>query len=573
MHAAKSQKQSRRGAKILGMILGALIVVCGGLYLAGYFMAGDKVPRNVSVLGVPIGGMSAQQAEETLRTELAERAERPIDVVVGEDTVTVQPDEAGLGIDYGATVQAAGVGKSWNPVHIWQVMTGGQPMDPVLAIDEAKLEATGKAVSQELAVEAVDATVSYKDAKVATTPGVQARSIDAGEVSDLLASSYPMSTRVAPNATVTDPAITTEEASRVVKEYAEPAISGPIVVKTSDGKSFQITPAQIAAVVTFTPDGTTLTPKVDGKKLHAGLQKTIDKLGLAKAKDASWKLEGNKPVVVPAVDGVTITEPNLTKVVVPAIPKTGDARTVTVTASKQKAEFTTEMAEKAKPSKAIGTFTTNFPHADYRNVNLGQVAKRINGYVLRPGETFSMNDVVGERTAANGFVDGYVIQGGRLKKEPGGGVSQGATTIFNAAFFAGLEDVEHHPHTLYFPRYPAGREATVYYGSLDLKFKNNTDHGVIVTASRKASAPGSQGSITVTIWGTSPWDEIRSPDPVKSDYYDGRTIEDDSPGCEPQAPSPGFTATYYRAFIKGGKEAKRENFQWKYSATDQIICK
>ncbi|NLT29224.1 MAG: VanW family protein, partial [Propionibacterium sp.] len=174
--------------------------------------------------------------------------------------------------------------------------------------------------------------------------------------------------------------------------------------------------------------------------------------------------------------------------------------------------------------------------------------------------------------AANGFVDGYVIQGGVLKKESGGGVSQGATTIFNAAFFAGLEDVEHHPHTLYFDRYPAGREATVYYGSLDLRFKNDTDHGVIVTASRSSSSPGSRGSLTVSIWGTSPWDEIRSPEPTKSGFYSGTTRTRSGPDCEYQAPIQGFTASYYRAFIKDGKEAKRENFSHTYHAGDEIRC-
>ena len=71
-----------------------------------------------------------------------------------------------------------------------------------------------------------------------------------------------------------------------------------------------------------------------------------------------------------------------------------------------------------------------------------------------------MNGIVGERTAANGFVEGFVIEGGKFKRELGGGVSQSATTTFNAMFFAGLKDVEHRPHTLYIDRYPAGREAT-----------------------------------------------------------------------------------------------------------------
>ncbi len=68
---------------------------------------------------------------------------------------------------------------------------------------------------------------------------------------------------------------------------------------------------------------------------------------------------------------------------------------------------------------------------------------------------------MGERTAENGFTIGYVISNGVLVKDYGGGVSQMATTTFNAMFFAGLEDIEHKPHSFYIDRYPEGREATV----------------------------------------------------------------------------------------------------------------
>jgi vancomycin resistance protein YoaR len=94
----------------------------------------------------------------------------------------------------------------------------------------------------------------------------------------------------------------------------------------------------------------------------------------------------------------------------------------------------------------VSRFTTDFPHSPYRNTNLGRAAELIDGTILEPGETFSLNDTVGERTAANGFTKGIIISNGVFKEDFGGGVSQVATTTFNAAFFAGLEDVEHKPH-------------------------------------------------------------------------------------------------------------------------------
>ena len=90
------------------------------------------------------------------------------------------------------------------------------------------------------------------------------------------------------------------------------------------------------------------------------------------------------------------------------------------------------------------------------------------------GQVFSLNGTVGERTAERGFAAGYIIDNGQLEVDFGGGVSQLATTTFNAAFFAGLEIVEHHPHSFYISRYPEGREATVAWGVKDLRFRNDS---------------------------------------------------------------------------------------------------
>ena len=137
----------------------------------------------------------------------------------------------------------------------------------------------------------------------------------------------------------------------------------------------------------------------------------------------------------------------------------------------------------------VSTFTTYFPYAEYRNVNIGRAAEIIDGTLLKPGETFSLNDTVGERTEANGFTKGYVISDGILIQDLGGGVSQMATTTFNAMFFAGLEDVEHKPHSFYIDRYPVGREATVAWGAVDLRFRNDTPYGVLIDADVTPSTP------------------------------------------------------------------------------------
>ncbi len=113
---------------------------------------------------------------------------------------------------------------------------------------------------------------------------------------------------------------------------------------------------------------------------------------------------------------------------------------------------------------------------------------------------------MGERTAANGFVPGFIISNGIFKEDYGGGVSQMATTTFNAMFFAGLKDIEHKPHSFYISRYPVGREATVAWGAVDLRFENDTDHGVLIESKVTPATPSSQGVVRVAMYSTKIWD-------------------------------------------------------------------
>jgi vancomycin resistance protein YoaR len=133
--------------------------------------------------------------------------------------------------------------------------------------------------------------------------------------------------------------------------------------------------------------------------------------------------------------------------------------------------------------------------------NIHRIADLVNGVLIRPGETFSVNAFVGPRTADKGFVSDATIQDGEFVDEIGGGVSQFATTMFNAAFFGGYDIPEHKPHSQYISRYPAGREATLDYPEVDLKIRNNSPHGLLVATSYTGT------TVTVSFYGT-PWVQV-----------------------------------------------------------------
>jgi vancomycin resistance protein YoaR len=163
-----------------------------------------------------------------------------------------------------------------------------------------------------------------------------------------------------------------------------------------------------------------------------------------------------------------------------------------------------------------------------------------------------------------------VIQGGRLRQDLGGGVSQLATTLYNAGFFAGLEDVEHRAHAFYIDRYPLGREATVYWGSIDLRFRNNTPHGVYVQAELAKGAPGREGVLTVTLWSTKYWQVTTTSN--RHGYRAPVRIVDSGSGCVPQVGSAGFDVDIARKVSRNGKLVKTETYTTSYSAEDSIAC-
>ncbi|MEO6713128.1 MAG: VanW family protein, partial [Mycobacteriales bacterium] len=222
--------------------------------------------------------------------------------------------------------------------------------------------------------------------------------------------------------------------------------------------------------------------------------------------------------------------------------------------------------------EVVSTFTTKHPCCKPRVTNIHRIAEIVDGALVLPGETFSLNEHVGPRDRARGFVEAPMIERGSLVDAVGGGVSQFATTMFNAVFFAGLKDIEHKPHSFYISRYPAGREATVSSPQPDLKWQNDHPTGILV----KTSYTGT--TITVTFYGTKQYDEIRSlsgvrtrPTKPKTVYLGPSTPEKKCNGVD--VGQDGFDIVVYREFWKGGAQVKpRERFYTRYLPENVMIC-
>ena len=215
----------------------------------------------------------------------------------------------------------------------------------------------------------------------------------------------------------------------------------------------------------------------------------------------------------------------------------------------------------------MSSFTQHFPYAPYRVQNIGQAARYINGTLLMPGDVFSLNDTIHERTVANGYTLGYVIgPGGVFKEDLGGGVSTSATATWTAAFYAGLQRVHVQAHSIWIPRYRAGLEATVAWGQFDMSFKNDTPHAVFI------SAGITHHSITVSMWGTKVYNKIEAVSGQRYGISPYTTLYDTSSTCHAQGGQEGFSIDVYRVFYQDGKEDHREKITTHYNPSPVVNC-
>jgi len=560
------------GGKVAGFTILALLVLLGAAYVGIAFYAGDTAPRNAAVEGISIAGLEADEAEQKVRDGLAERERAPVRVTFGDGRgEEIDPAGAGLAVDHAASVEQATGGGALGPRRVWQVLTGGRDHDAVVTVDQQKMQSVIEDLNRSLGQQPVEGGIEFRAGRAVPVKARPGTVVARSATQDLLEQQFlHQGSRKLPTDT-RDPYVSDEAVQRAMTEFARPAMSGPVTLELA-GRPVQAPPRLFGEGLSMIPNGRELVPRVDGEKMLKALEPVMATVGTEPV-DARIDVRAGKPVVVPAKVGVELDAAEIESRFADVAVQRGAERRLAVDGRVSEPAFTTAEARAMKVKRRVSTFTTFFPYAEYRNVNLSRAAELIDGTLLRPGETFSLNETVGERTEANGFTEGYIISDGIFKKDFGGGVSQIATTTFNAMFFAGLEDVEHKPHSVYIDRYPVGREATVAWPSLDLKFKNTTPYGVLIKSSVKKSAPGGEGSATVSMYSTKRWDITTRTGP-RTDFREPKTRYLQDEDCEEATGTQGFSIKVFRYFHPvGSDEVQRtETFRTVYIPGDTVQC-
>ncbi|GAA1226179.1 hypothetical protein GCM10009676_05140 [Prauserella halophila] len=552
----------RRVGVVAAAVVGVLVV----LYGLDLLISQGDVARGRTVAGIDVAGQSRDEAERTLRSELD--LSSPVDLRGGGEH-TLDPESADLAVNWQATLDTA-TDQPLNPFTRLASLFTSEDIGLVSTADAAQLDVELERVRGDIDRKASEGTVRFEGATPVAVDPVEGRELDvAGAKSAILARWAAPGAVDVPVRTL-EVRSTPETVRAAVTALAAPAVSGPVTIR-GEGAEATVRPRGIARSLTFeVRDDGSLTAGIDEETLRevAGSQlaSTEDP-----GRDARFTFEGGEPNIEPSTDGYGVDWAAVAKELPDVL--TGDGeRAVTAPYGDQPAELTTEEAEGLGIEEVVGEFTTSGFAYD-SGLNIKQVAKEVDGAVVEPGETFSLNEYTGPRGTEQGYVAAGVISGGQPDRAVGGGISQFATTLYNAYYFAGLEDVDHQEHSYYISRYPVGREATVYQkadGSslIDLKFKNDSPDGIVIQTIWTPS------DITVKLWGTERY-EIDSVNGGRYNYTAPPTeVVPASESCVPSSGSSGFSTDDTRIFKDPDSDEvlRKEKRDVRYRGQTAVVC-
>ena len=495
---------------VLGIAIPLLVIVT---LLAAWAIdtssANGKVPRNVTLAGRDISKLPEDELASTVADIAKSYDDTQVQVRTPGRTYKVAAAKLGLRLDTDTTIQAAldldqGQSLVGRPVSWMESFLDKRKAPLRFTVDADTLTFTlASLAGNSAATEPKIVPIGSGFGIISGSRGSRITGEDLGQ--QLLDRARSGEKPIVLEAKAVDraPKVSDDAAKKVADELTLATAKG-LTVKAGP-RTAVISSATERSWVRSAVKDDKLEVTVDAKAVIKDLTTALP--GVIQAKDASITLVDNAVQISPSVNGEKCCAADTPGRILAAIK--GGAPTADIGLQVDKPGFTTEAAVKLGIKEPIGTitdwkgqpqvksFTTYYdPGGGGRVVNIHRIADLVRGTIVKPGETFSVNGTVGQRTEAKGFVTAGAIANGEHVDEVGGGVSQFATTMFNTAFFAGLPITTYQAHSEHFDRYPYGREATMGFPNPDLKWKNNTPFGIMVWTSFTDS------SVTITLWST-----------------------------------------------------------------------
>jgi vancomycin resistance protein YoaR len=549
----------------IALFLALLLAAAGAYTFARALSFRNAVLPGITVASVDVGGLSAAEAQAKIETRLEPRLARPVRVSVGEGSFVVRPDQI-WALDAAATEQRAyQAGRESVQARLGALLAPfafGKEVEPVLDLRPAERRKL-QTILDGATDRSVNATLEMDGTQVVVEPGRAGTAVD---VDALLASIRSVALlgagAVSADIQTVQPSITTDEA-RAIALQAETVVAAPVGVRFRHKRVGALARADLAALIRFERDAGTYRVALD----DGGLRDALLPLVKARTKDpvdASFKVVGKRVRVVKARPGTTLDTERAEAAVLTAALEPG-VRIAPIALTKLPADFTTKEAKALGIRRQISTFTTDMGASSANRIwNVHLLGDYLDGTIVKAGQTFSYNKEVGPRTVERGFREGQMIFGGVLIPSIGGGVCQTATTVFNAAFEAGLPIKQRTNHSFYISHYPLGRDATVSWGGPDLVFKNDLEHAVLIKVSY------TDYTFTVSFYGTRQGRKVVSTTSSPTNYTQPKLQYAVDPSAPPNsltttsAGGPGFDVNVHRKVFQDGKLLRADDFFTRY---------
>jgi vancomycin resistance protein YoaR len=530
--------------------------------------------RGVEVDGIDVGGLSAAEAARKLEQRSQASLGVPVSFTAGGRTFRLKASGLRLAPDWAAAVaRARDAGDGFGPLRGFRrlkVRFFGESVSAKATYDHGRLSAALDRISAAVDAPHRDAALARHGLRIAVVPARAGRVLDrdasAAAITSALAS-LSRGARVALPMKTDVPRVTAAKLRRPLLE-ARTAVSRPVVL-TLGPTRYRLPRWRVAPLLDLPGNGQTRL-RIGGPDADAyfrKLQKVVD----SPARDAKFVVVSNGIRIQPSVDARVLDVPATATALLAAAVRPLN-RTALIAIATHPAKRTTADAQAMGINGIVSSYTTSFGGVPNRIHNVQVVSHLVDDTLIAPGKEFSFNGTTGERNAAKGLLEAPVIINGELQNGLGGGTCQVSTTVFNAAYEAGLPITARTNHALYISHYPQGRDATVNYPDIDLKFVNDTDHWLLLRTFVSSS------SLTVNLYGTplhrrveSEVAPLRTTGKVPIKLVKDPTLQKGKRVVEEQGSAPLATSVTRRVYDEKGKLLYENTWYSSYQGEKELV--
>jgi vancomycin resistance protein YoaR len=553
----------RTWPRLSSLLVAAVLAAAVTPYLRAAQFRSEALP-GTSVAGVNLAGVGRAEAVSSVQAAVLPALGREVELRAGDERLTVRPAEL-YALNAVATANAVLAASRRTEPHRVAALVGLRDVEvsPVL-VERPEAVATFLAQVRRAGGRSANAaTVGMDGLEPTVTRSRGGLRLDsAALLADVRRAAFDggaVTARFVPSKA----RYSTADAERAA-ELARDVVGTPVYVFFEGRPLRTLAPHELARLVEFEKRSGDFLVAFDEARLARVLGPAIGEHEV-RAVNARFQITGDRVRVVPDRPGIGLDVAGAVAGVTAAA-YSPDRRIAEVRVAEVPATITAEQLNGLGITQKISSFTTDMGVSSSNRVwNVQLMADYIDGTIIEPGETFSFNRVVGERTAERGFREGQMIVGSLLLPSIGGGVCQTATTLFNNAFELGLPIVRRHNHSFYISHYPLGRDATVSWGGPDLMFKNDLERAILIKSSYTSS------TLTFTFYGTSTGRRIVATTSPQTNWRAPAT----SYAYDPYAPrgsirtstgsnQSGFDVTVKRTVFEGGKVLRKDAFASRY---------